>query len=92
MKKTVILIISLLLLIGPIGTYLYMNHQNNEIIKEIEVSKKNVKKLEDTINSEKKVIDEKEDEYEKLKDKVKESIEEVGIWESIKEELNKALS
>lgn len=92
MKKTVILIISLLLLIGSIGTYLYMNHQNNEIIKEIEVSKKNVKKLEDTINSEKKVIDEKEDEYEKLKDKVKESIEELGIWESIKEELNKALS
>ena len=69
-----------------------MNHQNDEIIKEIEVSKENVKKLEDTINSEKKVIDEKEDEYEKLKDKVKESIEELGIWESIKEELNKALS
>ena len=69
-----------------------MNHQNNEIIKEIEVSKENVKKLEDTINSEKKVIDKKEDEYEKLKDKVKESIEELGIWESIKEELNKALS
>jgi predicted negative regulator of RcsB-dependent stress response len=92
MKKTVFLIISIILLILSIGTFGYLYYQNTQIEKEINESKDNIKKVEDTIKADQETLTEKEDEYEKLKEKVKDSLEELNIWESLKEELNKSLS
>ena len=92
MKKTIILVVSVLLLLASIGTFAYLYCKNNEIEKEVLESKDKVKKLEDTINNEKTEINQKEDEYEKLKEKVKENLEELNIWEEMKENLNKSLS
>lgn len=92
MKKTIILVVSVLLLLASIGTFAYLYYKNNEIKKEVLESKDKIKKLEDTINNEKTEINQKEDEYEKLKEKVKENLEELNIWEEMKENLNKSLS
>lgn len=92
MKKNVFLIISILLLILSAGTFAYLYFQNDKLEKEVNDLRDNVSKVEKAIETDKKEISEKEDEYEKLKDKVKESFEELEIWESIKDELNKSLS
>jgi len=92
MKKTVFLIISILLLFLSIGTFIYLSHENNKIEKEINESKDNIKKVEEMIKTDKETLTEKEDEYEKLKEKVKDSLEELNIWEELKTELNKSLS
>ena len=92
MKKNVFLIVSILLLILSAGTFAYLYFQNDKLEKEVNDLRDNVSKVEKAIETEKKEITEKEDEYEKLKDKVKESFEELEIWESLKEELNKSLS
>lgn len=92
MRKTIVLVISFLLLLASVGTFAYLYYQNNEIQKEINSSSESVQKLENTINNEKQQIDEKEDEYEKLKEKVQENLEELSIWEDIKERLNNSLS
>ena len=92
MKKTIILVVSVLLLLASIGTFAYLYYKNNEIKKEVLESKDKIKKLEDTINNEKTEINQKEYEYEKLKEKVKENLEELNIWEEMKENLNKSLS
>lgn len=90
MKKTIVLIISILLLLASIGTFGYLYYKNNEIKKETDKYGENIKKLESSIDSEKTEITEKEDEYEKLKEKVKDSLEELEIWENMEKELNKA--
>ena len=92
MKKNVVLVISILLMLCSIGTFIYLQYQNNEIQKDITTNNENIQKLEDTISNEKEEIDKKEDEYEKLKEKVKDTLEELSIWENIKEKLNNALS
>jgi predicted negative regulator of RcsB-dependent stress response len=92
MKKKIFLIISILLLIAAIGTFGYLYYENNKIEKEINESKENIKKVEETIKDDEKELTEKEDEYEKLKEKVKDSLEELNIWVELKEELNKSLS
>lgn len=92
MKKTIFLIISILLLILAGASYGYLYYQNTEVEKELQDMKENVDKVQETINQEKEEITEKEDEYEKLKEKVKENLEELSIWEEIKESLNKSLS
>ena len=90
MKKTIILIISILLLLAGIGTFGYLYYKNNEIKEETNKYSENIKKLENAIKEEKTEITEKEDEYEKLKEKVKDSFEELEIWENMEKELNKA--
>ena len=90
MKKTIILIISILLLLAGIGTFGYLYYKNNEIKEETNKYNENIKKLENAIKDEKTEITEKEDEYEKLKEKVKDSFEELEIWENMEKELNKA--
>ena len=92
MKKNIILILSIILLLASIGVFGYLYYQNNIIEKEINESKDNIKKVEDTIKADQETLSEKEDEYEKLKEKVKDSLEELNIWEELKEELNKSLS
>ena len=92
MKKNIVLILSILLLLASIGTFGYLFYKNNEIKKETDKYSENVKKLEDAINKDKTTITEKEDEYEKLKEKVKDSFEELEIWENMVKELNKVLS
>lgn len=90
MKKTIVLIISILLLLAGIGTFGYLYYKNNEIKEETNKYNENIKKLENAIKDEKTEITEKEDEYEKLKEKVKDSFEELEIWENMEKELNKA--
>ena len=92
MKKNVFLIISIILLILSIGTFVYLYHENKKIENDINESKENIKKVNDTIKKDQETITEKEDEYEKLKEKVKDNLEELEIWQGLKEELNKALS
>ena len=92
MKKTIILIISILLLILSVGAFGYLYYQNTKIEKEITTNKENIKKVEETIKNNEKELTEKEDEYEKLKEKVKDSVEELNIWEDLKDQLNKSLS
>ena len=92
MKKTIILVLSIILLLASIGTFVYLYHKNNEIKDETDKYTTNINKLKDTINSEKEEITEKEDEYEKLKEKVKDNLEELEVWENMEKELNKALS
>ena len=92
MKKNVLFVISILLLILAAGTFFYLNHQNTKLEKEVNELKENINKVEETIKNEKQEITEKEDEYAKLKEKVKDNMEELGIWENLKEELNKSLS
>jgi len=92
MKKNVFLVISILLLILSLGTFGYLYYENQKIENEINSSKDNVKKVEESIKNDQKQITEKEDEYEKLKDKVKDNLEELKIWENLKDELNKSLS
>ena len=92
MKKNVFLIISIVLLILSIGTFGYLYYQNKTLENELNESKENIKKVEQTIKKEQKEIDTKEDEYEKLKETVKEKLEELSIWEETKENLNKSLS
>ena len=89
MKKTIVLIISILLLWAGIGTFGYLYYKNNEIKEETNKYNENIKKLENAIKDEKTEITEKEDEYEKLKEKVKDSFEELEIWENMEKELNK---
>jgi len=90
--STILLVISIILLILSIGTYAYIYHENQKIEDDINSSKDNVTKVEETIKNDQKTITEKEDEYEKLKEKVKDNLEELKIWETLKEELNKSLS
>ena len=90
--KKVVLGISVLLLVASIGLFVYLYNKNNEINKEITEFKNNVESVEKAIDDDKKEIDEKEDEYEKLKEKVKVNMEELEIWESIKEKLQSALA
>ena len=92
MKKSVFLVISILLLLLAAGTFGYLHYQNNELEKEVSELESNISKVEDAIKKDEAEINKKEDEYEKLKEKVKESLEELSIWEEIKENLNKSLS
>ena len=92
MKKKIFLIISILLLLLSIGAFGYLYYENSKLEKEINESKDNIKKVEETIKDDEKALTEKEDEYEKLKEKVKDSLEELNIWEELKAELNKSLS
>lgn len=91
MKKNVFLIISIVLLLLSIGTFGYLFHENKKIEDEIVSSKNSIKKVEESIQNDQKAITEKESEYEKLKEKVKDNLEELKIWEELKEELNKSL-
>ena len=92
MKKNVFLIISIVLLLLSIGTFGYLYYQNMTLENEVKEAKENIKKVEQNIKNEQKEIDTKEDEYEKLKETVKEKFEELSIWEETKETLNKSLS
>ena len=92
MKKNVFLIISLLLVILGGTTFGYLYFKNNEVEKEVKDLNKNINKVQKIVDEEQKEITEKQDEYEKLKDKVKLNLEELNIWEELKEELNKSLS
>ena len=90
MKKTIVLVISIVLLLASIGVFGYLYYKNNEIKKETVKYGENIKKLEKSINDDKEELTEKEDEYEKLKEKVKDSLEELEVWENMEKELNKA--
>ena len=92
MKKNVFLVISIVLLLLSIGTFGYLYYQNKTLENELNESKDNIKKVEETIKKEQTEINTKEDEYEKLKEKVKDSLEELSIWKETKETLNKSLS
>ena len=92
MKRTIVLVISIIMVLASAGTFAYLYYQNQEIKKEVESSKESITKLEDTISNEKKEIDDKKDEYEKLKEKVQENMKELEIWQDIKEKLNQSLS
>ena len=91
MKKNIFLIISIVLLLASFGLFGYLYYQNNKTKNEVKTSQENIKKVEETIKKDQETITEKEDEYEKLKEKVKDSLEELNIWEAMKEELNKSL-
>ena len=90
MKRTIILIITIVLLLGAAGTFGYLYYKNNEIKKETDKYSENIKKVEKAITDDKTELTEKEDEYEKLKEKVKDSLEELEVWENMEKELNKA--
>ena len=92
MKKNVFLVISIVLLLLSIGTFGYLYYQNMTLEEEVKEANENIKKVEENIKTEQQEIDTKEDEYEKLKEKVKENMEELDIWEGLKDELNKSLS
>ena len=92
MKKNIFLIISILLMLLSVGTFGYLYYENQKLEDEINSSQNNVNKAEETIKNDQKAITEKEDEYEKLQEKVKDNLEELKIWEELKEELNKSLS
>ncbi len=92
MKKNIFLIISILLMLLSVGTFGYLYYENQKLEDEITSSQNNVNKAEETIKNDQKAITEKEDEYEKLQEKVKDNLEELKIWEELKEELNKSLS
>ncbi len=92
MKKSVFLVISIFLLLLAAVTFGYLYYKNNELEKEVKELDSNITKVEEAIKKDEAEIDEKEDEYEKLKEKVKDNLEELSIWEGIKEELNKSLS
>ena len=92
MKKNVFLGISIVLLLFAAGTFSYLYYKNHELEKEVQELQNNVSKVEKAIEDDKKELTEKEDEYEKLKEKVKENLEELSIWEEIKENINKSLS
>ena len=92
MKKNIFLIISIVLVVASIGLFGYLYYENQKLENEVETSKENIKKVEENIKADQEAITEKEDEYEKLKEKVKDSLEELNIWEEMKEELNKSLS
>ena len=92
MKKNIFLIISIVLVVASIGLFGYLYYENQKLENEVETSKENIKKVEENIKADQDTITEKEDEYEKLKEKVKDSLEELNIWEEMKEELNKSLS
>lgn len=92
MKKNAFLIISILLLILSLGTLGYLYYENQKLENDIASSKESVKKVEENIITDQQEITEKESEYEKLKEKVKDNMEELGIWEELKETLNKSLS
>ena len=91
MKKNIILIISILVLLLSLGTFGYLYFENKKIEDEIASSKENIKKVEESIKNDQKALSEKESEYEKLKEKVKDNLEELNIWQELKEELNKSL-
>ena len=90
MKKTIILIISVILLLGAAGLFGYLFYKNNEIKKDTDKYSENIKKVEKAIKDDKEELTEKEDEYEKLKEKVKDSLEELEVWENMEKELNNA--
>ncbi len=92
MKKNIILIISSFILVALIGIFGYLFFQNQKLDNEVNKSQENITKVEEKINSGKVEKKEKEDEYEKLKEELKEQFEELSIWEETKEKLNKALS
>lgn len=92
MKKNILLIISILLLLSSIGVFGYLYLENKKLEDEIATNKENIKKVEENIKTDQQQLTEKEDEYEKLKEKVKDSLEEMKIWEDLKDELNKSLS
>ena len=92
MKKNVFLVISIVLLLLAIGTFGYLYYQNMTLENEVKEANENIKKVEQNIKTEQQELDTKEDEYEKLKEKVKDSLEELSIWEETKETLNKSLS
>ena len=91
-KSTIFLVISIVLLLLSLGTLGYLYHENQKIESEITSSKESIEKVKNNITANEKTITEKKDEYEKLKEKVKDSLEELNIWEELKEELNKSLS
>ena len=92
MKKNVFLIISIVLLLLSLGTLGYLYFENQKLENDIASNKENVKKVEENIKKDQKELTEKENEYEKLKEKIQDSMEELSIWEGLKEELNKSLS
>ena len=92
MKKNIIFIISIVLLLASIGIFGYLFYQNMKLTKDTNAASDNITKVQEKINSDKKEIDEKENEYENLKESVKEKLEELNIWEETKENLNQSLS
>ncbi len=90
MKKTIVLIISIILLLSVAGLFGYLFYKNNEIKKDTDKYSENIKKVEKAIKDDKEELTEKEDEYEKLKEKVKDSLEELEVWENMEKELNNA--
>ena len=90
--KNILLIISIILLLAVIGLCGYLFYQNITLEKEVNDNKANIAKIQEKINNDEKTLDEKENEYEKLKETVKEKFEELSIWEETKENLNKSLS
>ena len=92
MKRSIFLIITIILLLMSIATFGYLLYQNTTLNKDVDNLKTNIVKVKDKINDEKSQINEKEDEYEKLKETVKEQFEELSIWEETKENLEKSLS
>ena len=92
MKKNIILILSIILLLASIGVFGYLYYENKKLEDDIIESKENIKKVEENIKNDEQELTEKEDEYEKLKEKVKDSLEALSIWEGIKEDVNKSLS
>ena len=92
MKRSVLLIISIVLFVLSCGLFGYLYYQNTTTEKEAKDYGENIKKVQKKIDNEKKEIDEKENEYDKLKETVKEKLEELNIWEEIKEKVEKSLS
>lgn len=92
MKKNILLIIAIILFLASIGLFGYLYYENKKTENDVKASQENIKKVAGKIDEDKKEITEKEDEYEKLKEKVKDSLEELNIWEELKAELNKSLS
>lgn len=92
MKRSILLIISIILLILSCGIFGYLYYQNTILTKDVKDFEGNIKKVKEKINSDKETIKEKEDEYDKLKETVKENLEELNIWEETKEKLEKSLS
>ena len=92
MKRSIILIISIILLLLSCGVFAYLYYQNEILNKDVINSQENIKKVQEKISNNEKEITEKESEYEKLKETVKENLEELSIWEETKEKLEKSLS
>ena len=92
MKKTIILICSIILLLASAGIFVYLKMQNNDLDKELSTLNAKKEEVTEKINNSKEQVKEKENEYEKLKVELKEKVEELEVWKKLEEKLNTALS